>query len=77
MELKDYKTPDLVKKRDDQSIVDKIVEVTGTTARFGYPYWLRKVKHSKLSPNRILDLVDEARGLDVKYNRGGFISKRI
>lgn len=62
---------------DLATIVDEIIKVTGTTKTYGYKYWLRKVKTSKLSYNEILSLVEKARTLQDKYSKGGFLTKRI
>lgn len=66
-----------IEKHTLRPIVDKIGEVVEFNKRYSYPYWCRLVKNSKLSYNQILDLVDKAKELDDKYNRGGFIRNRI
>lgn len=62
---------------DLASIVDEIIAVTGEHKTYNYKYWLGKVKRSKLSFNEILNLLEKAKGLDEKYNKGGFITKRL
>lgn len=70
--LKTTKAP-----HDLASIVDEIITVAGEHKTYNYKYWLGKVKRSKLTFNEILNLVEKAKGLDEKYNKGGFITKRL
>ena len=75
--LQNYKPQENDAPHDLSAIVNKIIEVAGESKKYGYGYWLRKVKTSKLGYNQILDLVDKARDIDDKYNKGGFLSNRI
>lgn len=74
-----FKMPVLVakKKTAHQVLVDNILAVAGGHPVYNYKYWVRRVAVSKLSMNAILDLVEKAKGLDPKYNKGGFIAKRL
>ena len=72
------KLPEQKKKETaHQTIVNAIIEVVGEHPRYNYVYWIGRIHRSKLSTNAILDLVDKAKGLDVKYNKGGFIGNRL
>lgn len=59
------------------SIVDQIGEVTEFTKKYSYEFWLRKVKRSKLNYNEILNLVENAKKMDSKYNKGGWLNNKI
>ena len=56
-----------------QYIRDKI----GFTKAYGGGYWSKRIKNSGKSFFSIKALVDTARGLDSKYNRGGFLSNKL
>ena len=72
-----YQLPKIQKKTAHQVLVDDIISVAGNHPTYNYKFWLGKVHRSKLSMNAILDLVDTARNMDSKYNKGGFLSKRL
>ena len=57
--------------------VDLLIEEIGTDKRYGYGYWLKKVKQSGLSYGDMEGIIKTARGLPKKYNSKGFIINKI
>lgn len=54
--------------------VDEILRVVGKSMKYGYTYWLGKVKRSGLEFTRILEITKEVERMDSKYNKGGRIT---
>lgn len=73
--MHDYKVDKA--SRADVTLVERIIEVAGEHPKYNFKYWLAKIHRSKLSPNQILDICDEADKLDTKYCKGGYIVKRL
>jgi histone deacetylase complex regulatory component SIN3 len=71
-----YKLPEVKKLTTHQILVNRILEVSGQD-RSQYAKWCNWVNRSKLSMNAVLDLCDVANSLPDKYNKGGYIRKRL
>lgn len=64
------------KETAHQTLVNRILEVSEQD-KSQYKFWLAMVSRSKKTMNEILDVCDLAQKIDSKYNKGGFIRKRI
>lgn len=53
------------------AIVDEIERAGFVTKKYGYTYWLGKVKRAGISFNDIHGILKEIRGMDAKYSKGG------
>ena len=53
------------------AIVDEINKAGLVTKKYGYTYWLGKVKRAGISYNDIHGILKEIRGMDAKYSKGG------
>lgn len=51
--------------------VDEIIKVVGITPKYGYKYWLGKVKRSNKQYTEILGILKDIQRMDSKYNKGG------
>jgi len=70
----------VIKKKPPHELsasVDLIVELVGLSKKYNYGYWLRTVKNSKQSYADVFALVKEAKTVDSKYNKGGFITNKL
>lgn len=57
--------------------VDYIGKRIGFTGRYGYGYWLKKIKKKGLTYFQVKELVDKAQVLPDKYSKGGFLSNQL
>lgn len=57
--------------------VNYIRDNIGFTGRYGYGYWLKKIKNKRLTFFQTKQLVDKAMGLEKKYNKGGYLSNQM
>jgi len=64
------------KKTSQQTLVDRILEVTGQDPKKYYGFWCKKVNNN-MSMNKILDLCNIAEKLPAKYSKVGYLIKRL
>lgn len=57
--------------------VDYIKKNIGFTGRYGYGYWLKKLKSKGWTYHQTKHWVDKAMALDSKYSKGGFLSNQL
>lgn len=46
-------------------------------AKYGYKYWLGKLKRSGIRYGALMVLLKDAEKIDPKYNKGGFITNKL
>lgn len=49
----------------------------GFNKRFGFGYWLKRVKNKGLTYFQVCELVKKAHTLDPKYNKAGWLSNQM
>ena len=74
MDLSGYKAPVQKSKHPNQVLTDEIMRVTGEK---DYRKWVMRVALSKKGANEILDICKTANELPDKYNKAGYIWKRL
>ena len=58
-------------------IVNQIIELVGENKKYSYGFWLAKIKRSGKSWGDCMQIIKKAKGLDSKYNKGGFINNSL
>jgi len=72
--LKKFETKkEKVPRHEIAASVDEIKKVLNfdDKGKYGYKYWLRKVKRSGKGYTEILGILKEIEAMDKKYNKGG------
>ena len=65
------------KKSSQQTLVDRILEVTGQDPKKYYGFWCLKSSQKGLPMNVVLNLCDTAEKLPAKYSKVGYLIKRL
>lgn len=58
-------------------IVNQIIELVGEDKKYNFVFWLARIKRSRKTWGECMDIIKKARGLDKKYNVGGFINNSL
>lgn len=69
------KEKDMSPKHERAASVNAILELVSPTKTYDYKYWLVKVGNATYS--QVLDILKEARGLESKYSKGGYITNKL
>ncbi len=69
LEIKDKAPP-----HEIAATVNEIVALVGITPKYGYNYWLGKVKRSGVRYTEIFGILKEVQNMDSKYSKGGRIT---
>lgn len=57
--------------------VNLIEEAGLFTKKYGYTYWLGKVKRSGVSHNEMIGILKNIAGMDAKYSKGGRLTNLL
>ncbi len=60
---------------EKQAIVDEIIKVVGLHPKYGYKYWLSKVKG--YSYGEILGILKSIENMDKKYPKGAVLTNKL
>ena len=75
-DLERFKNPKTTAPHELADSVNYIGEKIGFTERYGFGYWLKRIKRKGLTYFQVKELVDTAMTLDGKYSRGGFLTNK-
>lgn len=56
---------------EKSATVDLIEQAGLMTPKYGYTYWLGKVKRAGVTYNEMIGILKEIKGMDPKYSKGG------
>lgn len=73
--LEKYKENEKSPPHEKAASVNEILKIVPETKLYNFGYWLRKV--GKVKYGQILAVCKEAKGLEKKYNKGGFITNQL
>lgn len=73
--LQKHKEKEKTPPHEKAASVQEILKLVPETKQYNFGYWLRKLGKAKYGS--ILTILKEARGLDKKYNKGGYITNQL
>lgn len=70
------RTEQIKKPRHEKSaMVDEIIKIVGVSAKYGYTYWLRKIKD--WSYPELMGLLKSIEKMDSKYPKGATLTNKL
>lgn len=73
--VNNYKTKQNPPAHEKAASVVEILKVVPETNEYNFGYWLKKIGQVKYGT--VLAIMKDAKNLDKKYNKGGYVTNRL